>query len=145
MYLYHLVYFSKRKSISDAAFAEILNTSRRNNVALAITGALFMNDAYYFQVLEGPRSALSELLSAIFQDTRHEQVVLALFEPVDQRMFGSWSMAELPATDPVVQALFHRYMNEVDTPTMMSGGMIWDMIGAMADASAGHLAAQMSA
>ena len=134
MYLYHLVYFSKRKLIAEDEFAAILETSRRNNAALGITGALFMSDEYFFQVLEGPRTALSSLLGLIMNDDRHEDVVLTLFDAVSRRTFGEWSMAELPSQDPRMQALFEYYASQSDGPAGLSGGAIWDMVEAMADA-----------
>ncbi|MEO0667822.1 MAG: BLUF domain-containing protein [Pseudomonadota bacterium] len=133
MHLYHLVYFSKRKSIAEDEFAAILETSRRNNAALGITGALFMSDEYFFQVLEGPRTALSSLLGLIMNDDRHEDVVLTLFDEVSRRTFGEWSMAELPSQDPRMQALFEYYASQSDGPAGLSGGAIWDMVESMAD------------
>ena len=134
MYLYHLVNFSKRKLIAEDEFAAILETSRRNNAALGITGALFMSDEYFFQVLEGPRTALSSLLGLIMNDDRHEDVVLTLFDAVSRRTFGEWSMADLPSQDPRMQALFEYYASQSDGPAGLSGGAIWDMVEAMADA-----------
>ncbi|MEO0744751.1 MAG: BLUF domain-containing protein [Pseudomonadota bacterium] len=134
MHLYHLVYFSKRKLIAEDEFAAVLKSSRRNNAALGITGALFMSDEYFFQVLEGPRTALSSLLGLIMNDDRHEDVVLTLFDAVSRRTFGEWSMAELPSQDPRMQALFEYYASQSDGPAGLSGGAIWDMVEAMADA-----------
>ena len=134
MHLYHLVYFSKRKLIAEDEFAAVLKSSRRNNAALGITGALFMSDEFFFQVLEGPRTALSSLLGLIMNDDRHEDVVLTLFDAVSRRTFGEWSMAELPSQDPRMQALFEYYASQSDGPAGLSGGAIWDMVEAMADA-----------
>lgn len=138
MFLYHLVYFSKRKPIADAGFAEIIQTAQHNNAALGITGSLLCSKDYYFQVLEGPRTALSTLLALIMNDDRHEEVVLTLFEPLDQRMFTDWTMMELALDNPTIQNLYDRYMGQVETPNMLSGHAIWDMLDSMADSILGQ-------
>lgn len=137
LHLYHLVYFSKRLSQSSAELDQIIETSRRNNAALGITGALFVDGGLYFQVLEGPRDALSELLARIMEDERHEDVVLTMFSDLSERMFGDWNMAELTTADPEVSRLFDHYTGDVPDPTMLPGTVIWDMIESMANAVLG--------
>ena len=100
MRLYHAVYFSSVTPTTLEQLPKILEVSRENNPALGITGALFAADDYILQVLEGGRTALTTLLGTIMQDTRHTDFVLALFDDIEQRMFGDWSMADVTVQTP---------------------------------------------
>ena len=95
---YRLVYYSaNRLSGSDAEVLQqveqILDTSRRNNNLVDVTGALMFTKNYFGQVLEGPRAAIEVTFERIQQDTRHGDVALLEFSPIAARSFDSWSMA----------------------------------------------------
>lgn len=46
----------------------------------------------FLQVLEGPRTKLSNTFCRIQRDPRHRKLVLAGFEEVAERMFSDWSV-----------------------------------------------------
>lgn len=50
------------------------------------------NAGCFAQVLEGKREVLESTFERIQQDHRHGDVSLLVFEPVDARLFGEWSM-----------------------------------------------------
>lgn len=131
MQLYHLVYFSNRLSNSDDEFQQILAVCRRNNADIGLTGALFASDDHYFQVLEGPRSALSRVLQVVMNDPRHTDVVITLCEPVKARAFGSWRMAEMSVHNPQLAAIYQMFTEQVATPAELTGEVICDMIVTM--------------
>ncbi|MEL7090961.1 MAG: BLUF domain-containing protein [Pseudomonadota bacterium] len=131
MQLYHLVYFSNRISNSHAELQQILSVSRRNNADIGLTGALFACDDHYFQVLEGPRSALSRVLQVVMNDTRHSDVVISLCEPIEVRAFGAWRMAEMSANNPRLTDIYRMYTEHVTSPAELNGEAIWDMIVTM--------------
>ena len=96
--LHRLVYYSRNAlSGSEQAIAleiqQVLASSRRNNAADGITGALMFNRGCFAQVLEGPRPALERTFERIQRDPRHEDVLLLQFERIQERGFPDWSMA----------------------------------------------------
>lgn len=81
-----------------ARFIPILETSRKNNAAVDITGALLFNGEAFAQVLEGPRDAVDVAFAKIRFDERHSDVVILeeAFHP--ERHFSNWSMAYADAS-----------------------------------------------
>lgn len=76
----------------DPAVAEIVSQSRRNNEPLNIGGVLCYGDGYFFQCLEGERSAIEALYDTIRNDSRHRNLTLLSKKAVSRRMFNLWSM-----------------------------------------------------
>ena len=92
--LYSLVYYSRNCIQGTAAevTAEvdaILESARRNNASLSVTGAIIFNAGIFAQVLEGDRQDVELTFERIQRDTRHGDV----FEAAPNRGFPSWSMA----------------------------------------------------
>jgi len=57
-----LLYISHAtREISEAQIQDILQSSRRNNPALGITGVLVHGGAQFMQILEGPEHAVLRL------------------------------------------------------------------------------------
>ncbi len=93
---------------ADAArqqIADILSSSRRNNAADDITGALLFSDTNFAQVLEGPRAAVERLYETLHHDTRHKDLLLLLTEELEARQFPQWSMAYIGPSQPAQEAL----------------------------------------
>lgn len=95
--LYRLVYASKNlMQGSDAEIAQvvaqILETSRRNNAKVDVTGALMFNSGAFAQVLEGPQRAIEGTFERIQRDTRHGDVTVLQCGPAENRGFSNWSM-----------------------------------------------------
>jgi hypothetical protein len=96
--LVQLVYYSRNRlsgSPEDigTAIGQILATSRRNNEAANVSGALLFNEGCFGQVLEGPRHAVEATFERIQQDPRHGDVSVLAFDPIENRSFAGWSMA----------------------------------------------------
>ncbi len=72
---------------------DILSTARTNNPEHGITGMLLFGDGTFIQVLEGPLSAIDQLVENIKQDARHDRFDVLYEDMVDDRAFGDWSMA----------------------------------------------------
>jgi hypothetical protein len=110
MALYRLVYASTSLLSDDAAIArqqidDILNSSRRNNAADDITGALLFSDTNFAQVLEGPRAAVERLYETLHHDPRHKDLLLLLTEPLEARQFPQWSMAYIGPSQSAKEAV----------------------------------------
>jgi hypothetical protein len=98
MSLHRLVYFSANEIAGSTArlreeVDQILETSRRNNALVGVTGALMFSAGYFGQVLEGPQAAIEMTFERIQQDDRHANVSLLEFVPIATRTFESWAMA----------------------------------------------------
>lgn len=96
--LYSVSYISK--NTADGTEAEqkqqvqkILDTARRNNQKLNVTGALLYSGGYFCQVLEGEAGVLEELFETIQMDSRHNKVTVLSLLPIEQRRFSEWAMA----------------------------------------------------
>lgn len=73
----------------------ILETSRRNNPRLGITGMLCMSDDVFIQVLEGGRDEVCALYKTIVCDTRHANIRLLVYDEITERRFGHWTMGHV--------------------------------------------------
>lgn len=93
---HRLIYYSvATMPVSARMLADVIASSVRNNARLKVTGALFFNDPYFVQILEGQRRVISDLFFKIHSDNRHDQICLVEFKPVAQRGFETWVMADL--------------------------------------------------
>ncbi|MBK1690279.1 BLUF domain-containing protein [Rubrivivax gelatinosus] len=92
-HLTHCIYASAASEPFDAAaLRELLDASRVLNERAGITGMLLYADGSFFQVIEGPAEAVSELFARIVADRRHDHVTRIIEEPIPRRSFGNWSM-----------------------------------------------------
>ena len=110
MSLYRLVYVSTSLLSDDPdverqQIADILLSSRRNNEADEITGALLFSDTNFAQVLEGRRAEVERLYETLTQDTRHKDLLLLLTEPLAVRQFPEWSMAYIGPSQSAKEAV----------------------------------------
>jgi hypothetical protein len=84
---------SAYKQLDDLELLELLRVARLNNERHNITGMLLYRDGNFLQVLEGPSSAVDELIDKIKRDTRHHGVILMSRRGVQERQFAEWQMA----------------------------------------------------
>jgi Sensors of blue-light using FAD len=56
---------------------------------------LCLSDGIFLQVLEGGRSAVSQLYNRIAADPRHRDVELLLYQEIAERRFAGWSMGQV--------------------------------------------------
>lgn len=101
--LYRLTYQSRSTLVGEqnlqiTAIQDILRQSRYRNLRHGVSGILLYNQHSYFQVLEGSKAAVEQIFRNILRDKRHTDIVPLQRDPVDIRIFHSWSMAykELP-------------------------------------------------
>jgi len=67
-----LLYLSQSSSaLSKEQVQKILESSRRNNPALGLTGVLIHGGGVFMQVLEGPEQAVLRMYLKILDDKRH--------------------------------------------------------------------------
>jgi len=100
---FQLIYSSWAKPELDMAdLALMLEESRVRNSARGITGVLILVDGVFFQILEGEKNDVLDLMETIKHDPRHSGVKVYHEQETDERAFASWSMAYLsPSAEEV--------------------------------------------
>lgn len=93
--LSQLVYVSNRKSNCTAEEIEkILESCKKNNPPLQITGVLLYSDNKFIQLVEGEAKVIMGLYDKIKKDDRHSNVVMISYNPIHEKSFPSWHMAK---------------------------------------------------
>jgi hypothetical protein len=80
------------------ALEQILADARTGNEARNVTGVLVYVDGVFFQILEGDKKVVSDLMASIASDSRHQSVKVFYEAEVQARAFESWRMAYLSPT-----------------------------------------------
>jgi hypothetical protein len=84
---------SAQKPMGEDEILEILQVSRQNNERRDITGMLLYRDGNFLQVLEGPASAIDDVIDRIKRDVRHHGLILMSRRGIEERQFSEWRMA----------------------------------------------------
>lgn len=91
--LIHCIYASAASHpFSMEEIEELLEKSRRNNAVVNVTGMLLYEDGSFFQVLEGEAQSVEKIYRKVCADERHQRVSKLIYEPIEERHFGDWSM-----------------------------------------------------
>lgn len=94
--LVRLLYASRASAaVTQEIIESILQSSRRHNPELGITGVLCHGGDVYMQVLEGGRAAVNEIYNKIVRDERHREVMLLYYVEVSERHFAGWTMGQV--------------------------------------------------
>jgi hypothetical protein len=92
--LTHLIYASTSPHEFDKQeLLLLLEKARAANAQVGVTGMLLCEAHNFFQVLEGPESAVVPLFDKISTDKRHQGIVQIIREPIAERSFGDWTMS----------------------------------------------------
>ena len=99
--LYQIVYCSRAADdVGDAEVKSIIASSQRHNPARDITGVLVFGSGVFFQWIEGPRAQIDHLMTILYSDARHHDIVtLSETEEVRERLYPGWSMEKVAAGD----------------------------------------------
>lgn len=91
--LAQLVYTSNRKSnCTEKEIENILDSCKKNNPSLNITGVLLYSDTKFIQLVEGDYKLITALYDKIKTDPRHEQTRMIALGPIQEKSFPSWHM-----------------------------------------------------
>lgn len=89
----YIIYVScETVSFSGEDLKKLLETSRKNNKQLNITGMLLYAEGNFIQVIEGEESAIKALYTKIKMDERHKAFSILLQGNIEKRSFAEWSM-----------------------------------------------------
>ena len=93
---YELTYMSKAKqNITIDEVRDIYEISGRRNQELDVTGCLVFYEHEFFQILEGPKSHVLDIMSRIEQDPRHYDIEVIWEGIKGIRSFHNWRMVNL--------------------------------------------------
>lgn len=121
--LVRLIYASRAADASAAAIEDIFQQAREHNPASGITGVLCHGGGVFLQAIEGGRAQVSELFGHIQRDPRHQDVELLLYEEIDERRFGGWTMGQVNLTR-LNHAIVLKYSETMELdPYQVSGRM----------------------
>lgn len=115
-----LLYVSTSRTAPDVLaknLSGILESSKKNNQALGITGILLHGGGMYMQVLEGPDHQVFSKYLEIIGDKRHADCKIILITTTEERAFSDWAMAVLEISDHEfkgIRELFSRRQESVD-------------------------------
>jgi hypothetical protein len=94
--VFQIFYVSRATAPFDnAAVQSILQTSRRNNARVDVTGCLLFSGRCFAQLLEGDQDVVRALASRIVEDARHGELRFLFEAARDEREYGDWSMGYL--------------------------------------------------
>ncbi len=114
-------------TLYDDQLQDILESSRRNNSALDITGILVHANGMFMQVLEGPEQPTLRTYVKILDDQRHSDCQIAYITPTDKRIFEGWSMGFIAHNDPLdfkkIIALQKQHSKEAIEPKIFTQTM----------------------
>ena len=100
-----LVYASAATiDFDDEQLDSLLSIARTNNATADVTGVLLYRSGSFFQTLEGPGDAVSELFEKISRDPRHTNVLVLASNQTVERNFGEWRMGFL-RDQPAIETL----------------------------------------
>lgn len=121
MPLSRLIYASRASdALAPDALDQILESSRRNNAKLGISGALLFGSREFLQCLEGSREAVNQTYARILGDPRHAEVQVLDYREVPQRLFPDWGMHGLAPSLMTRQRVLRYSEREIFTPTRLS-------------------------
>jgi hypothetical protein len=103
-----VVYASAAKRLFDPVqLGTLLETARRNNARLSVSGILLYDAGSFIQVLEGEEQVVQPLLDTISRDERHHRVQVLRRGEIQKRSFAAWSMGFV-TLDPQLFRAFPR-------------------------------------
>jgi len=101
--LSQLVYVSNRKpNCNQEEIDKILDSCKRNNPALNITGVLLYSPKKFIQLVEGESKVIMELYDKIKKDERHTMPIMVSYSPIKEKSFPSWHMGSKKLADDKV-------------------------------------------
>jgi len=92
--MYQLSYSSKAsQEITDKGIESILESARKRNRVLGVTGCLVFHKFSFVQIIEGNKSNIKSLFEEIRLDNRHCDVRVLWEGEAKERNFSDWNMA----------------------------------------------------
>jgi EAL domain-containing protein (putative c-di-GMP-specific phosphodiesterase class I) len=88
-----LIYRSQiHQNVDQEMIVKMVENANHSNQKYQISGLLFYDAPFFFQVLEGPEESVKSLFEKILQDPRHSNVVLLVNEIIKSRQYPNLGM-----------------------------------------------------
>jgi Sensors of blue-light using FAD len=121
----------------DRQLIEILHAARVRNPEIEVTGALIHLGGFFAQILEGESAAVNQLMIDILRDRRHTDVRIIEVVPIQQRRFGQWAMAWVPASPGPKSFIEILTRADSDVQTAAAAAALVDYMARFADSEGG--------
>jgi hypothetical protein len=112
--MFFLVYVSSAtRPFSGKDLRVLLETCRKNNAELGVTGMLLYKDGNIMQVIEGVEGAMRELYEKIAADPRHGGEITLQQGFAEGRQFPHWSMGfrDLDSPEAHADPAYNEFLN----------------------------------
>ena len=101
--IHYLTYVSRmtlKAGVTPRTLSDITTVAQRENLAHQITGFLCFGNGYFFQYIEGEKSAIEQLFGNVQRDGRNRDVTLKSKGVIEQRLFQDWQMLMVNINNP---------------------------------------------
>ena len=101
--IHYVTYVSRmtlKAGITPRTLSDIMTVAQRENSAHQITGFLCFGNGYFFQYIEGEKSAIEHLFGNIQRDGRNRDVTLKSKGVIEERLFQDWQMLMVNINNP---------------------------------------------
>ena len=101
--IHYVTYVSRmtlKAGVTPSTLSDIMTVAQRENSAHQITGFLCFGNGYFFQYIEGEKSAIEQLFGNIQRDGRNRDVTLKSKGVIEQRLFQDWQMLMVNINNP---------------------------------------------
>lgn len=101
--IHYLTYVSRmtlKAGVTPSTLSDIMTVAQRENLVHQITGFLCFGNGYFFQYIEGEKSAIEQLFGNIQRDGRNRDVTLKSKGVIEQRLFQDWQMLMVNINNP---------------------------------------------
>ena len=91
---FEISYVSETENkISELEIQKIFSAAKKNNKSLGITGCLMHSNQKFYQILEGPKKEVLQLIEKIKKDSRNKNLVILYSGVKSGRTFSDWNMS----------------------------------------------------
>ena len=101
--IHYVTYVSRmtlKAGVTPSTLSDIMTVAQRENLVHQITGFLCFGNGYFFQYIEGEKSAIEQLFGNIQRDGRNRDVTLKSKGVIEQRLFQDWQMLMVNINNP---------------------------------------------
>ncbi|MFB3430808.1 MAG: BLUF domain-containing protein [Phycisphaerales bacterium] len=118
--LRHIVYVSRRAAgLTDYQVVDgIVLPAMTRNRRLDLSGCIWFDHGYFFQVIEGPAAELAIVFESIERDKRHHALQVLSAQNIERRDFERFSMRLIADETPMaIRQIIAQYEEDSTAPS----------------------------